>query len=145
MIQSPPKTSGLQIQSLCFRDANGQPLKTLITGQAATLWVRGIAHETTLAVSLSLLIKSLSEENSCVLALKSETDQQLFDLSPGEFTLKFQMPYCGLRAGSYAVKVGLHNGRYFNVLDIVESYLFTVQSSSDMNRCLFYQPRTWTL
>lgn len=145
VVQKPPKFSGLQIQSTSFKDKYGSLLRSLITGEQASLCVKGIAYEKTLGVSLSLLIRDLSQENSDVLALKSEHDDRLFDISPGDFVLNFQMPYCGLRAGVYAIKIGLHNGRYFNVLDMVESYVFKVESKSSMSQCLFYQPRSWTL
>jgi lipopolysaccharide transport system ATP-binding protein len=139
-----PMNSGLQIHTLSFRNPQGKILSGLVTGEPASLWVKGIAYEEILGVSLSLLVKSLSEENSDVLALKSEDDKQKFDIPPGEFLLQFQMPYCGLRAGVYSIKTGLYSGRYFNVLDIVDIYVFSVESRSDMNQCMFYQPRQWT-
>ena len=67
-----------------------------------------------------------------------------FRLSPGLSEIQLQLPYLGLGPGTYTAQVRVRKDAVYT-FDVVESFRFTVTAHSDMNKCQFYQPRTWVL
>lgn len=140
-----PQTSGLQIEHLNFTDAEGNPLRALKSGTPARLNVRCRAFEYLHDISFNIIVDELSGENSRALFVNSAKDGMVMNVLPGEFTLQFQMPYCGFKPGLYTMKLHVITGDFYNALDAVEAFVFKVESDDGMSQCAFYQPRDWEL
>lgn len=139
-------SNDLKIKSLSFRDNQNNILKTLITGQPSYLLIKCEAYKKLEDVSVSAIIRNISDRESCFLFLKSANDMGFIQISPGEFSVKLIMPYCGLLTGAYSMKINLTaNGSFFTILDIVESFKFKVKGDENISQCSFYQPRTWEI
>jgi lipopolysaccharide transport system ATP-binding protein len=101
-------------------------------------------------VYLSFTISEIAGEADVVLRLSSFDDKvplQIFtkdsqNIEEGE--LQVHMPYLGLSPGAYVLKIFVKKDSLYT-LDFVESFRFTVDSKTNMSKCLFYQPRVWTL
>ncbi|BAY81005.1 ABC transporter-related protein [Calothrix parasitica NIES-267] len=146
LIHGESASKDLKIKSLSFRDAEDKILKTLVTGQPAYLLVKCEAYEKLEDVSFTVMIRSISDRESCFLFIKSANDIGFIQISPGEFTVKLQLPYCGLLTGAYSMKMNVTaNGSFFNILDIVESYRFKVKGNENITQSSFYQPRKWDI
>lgn len=139
-------SNDLKIKSLSFRDTEGNRLKTLITGQPIYLLVKCEAYKKLEDVSFTVMIRSISDRENSFLFIKSANDIGFIQISPGEFTVKLQMPYCGLLTGAYSMKMNVTgNGTFFNILDIVESFKFKVKGDENISQSSFYQPREWDI
>jgi lipopolysaccharide transport system ATP-binding protein len=136
---------GADIEGVEFRDGSGKVLRELSSGDEVTLAVGVIAHRGLDALSLTVIIRSLSLEGQRMLHFESARDARVFSLEPGQFEFLMHLPYCGLAPGAYIMKVYLAEAGAFRVLDIVESFVFRVTAAQSMSECAFYQPRTWEL
>ncbi|MBW4644616.1 MAG: ABC transporter ATP-binding protein [Goleter apudmare HA4340-LM2] len=139
-------SSALKINSLSFRDSEGNILDTLTTGQPAYLYVKCQAYEQVKDVSVNMIIRNLSDQEGCYLYLESAKDIGFIQISSGEFTVRLLIPYCGLLTGVYSTKINLTaNGSYYTILDIIESFRFKVEGDENISQSSFYQPRRWEI
>ncbi|MES1023841.1 ABC transporter ATP-binding protein [Gloeocapsa sp. BRSZ] len=132
---------GLDILSLAFKDANGQILTELMTGEPAYLSIECKSYKTLEDLSVKILVKAFSGEHEIVLYVTSDTDGTSLKIVPGRAEIQMQMPFCGLTPGTYHAKIYIRQREYD--FDGVESFRFTVKSDRTISRCLYYQPRTW--
>ncbi len=132
---------GLDILSICFKDAQGNLLPNLTTGEPAYLAVECKAHKHIENVNLGFLLSTLSEGESRMLTITSASDNEFLEVFPGKVEIQMQMPNCGLVPGVYSANIYLKQG--VRSFDKIESFRFTVRSSRNTSRCLFYQPRSW--
>lgn len=141
--KSKTESNGLDILSLCFKDSQGNVLDNLWSGESAYFSVECQAHEQIHGANLGMLITALSGEMGLVLYITSNSDNDLLSIAPGKSEIQMHMPYCSLAPGVYSAKIYIRKGVYS--FDIVDSFRFTVKSNRTMSRCLFYQPREWTV
>ena len=138
----PEKTAsdsfGLDITHLFFRDAAGEILKSLRSGEPAIFCVGCKAHQKFDNVTLHLKITELGGEGGTgtVLFLSGENDEQFFEILPGKHELQLQMPYLGLAPGSYTMSIKIKQSSIYT-FDVFESFRFTVSSDGKMSQCKF--------
>ncbi|HEY9737807.1 MAG TPA: polysaccharide ABC transporter ATP-binding protein [Trichocoleus sp.] len=142
----PAARAGLEIRSLFFRNADGEPTTELWTGEPLSLCVACHAQEAYSGVSLHLRFAKVGGEDSMgtVLCLSGNNDGSCFEVPPGPAELRLDMPYLGLEPGTYTLKIKLKKDALYT-FDVVESFRFTVASRGSMDRCRYYQPRSWRL
>ncbi len=149
-ITLPAKTSeeslGLDIRALFFRDAQGNIVEDLFSGEQISFCVAFDARDTVSGITLHLKINKIGGEDNAgtVLFLSGDNDDIFFKVTPGKQEIQLQMPYLGLKSGTYNMNIKLKKDSIYT-FDVVDSFRFTVQSNSSMSRCVFYQPRTWSL
>jgi len=140
-----PEKSGkhaLQITGLGFVNGNGQPVEALHSGKSAALNVTCRINEPLNGLILGVLIDELSAHRTRVLVLESARDGKAFSALPGEHVFRLHFSPCGLKPGSYTAKVYLKKGK-LHIFDIVESFVFKVETDPSMVQCGFHQPRQW--
>jgi lipopolysaccharide transport system ATP-binding protein len=144
----PPKAAedsdGIDIRELFFRDAQGEPTQTLLTGEALSLCVDCEAHSRYSGVALDIRIAKIGgiESAGYVLALRGQNDNAFFDLPPGRSEIQLKLPYLGLVPGAYTAQVRVRKDGVYT-FDVVESFRFNVVADCSVNKCQFYQPHTW--
>ncbi len=138
------ETFGLDIVSLYFSDYDGNPLKSLVSGEPVCLCLACKAHKYFENVSLYVKIVELGNECGTVLNLNSMNDESPFAIGQGEHKIKLKMPYLGLATGLYTMNIKLKQESLYT-LDFVESFRFTVEANGKMSMCRFYQPRSWEI
>ncbi|MEM8778275.1 MAG: polysaccharide ABC transporter ATP-binding protein [Cyanobacteria bacterium P01_G01_bin.49] len=145
-VKTPQESSGIDICSLFFRDAQGEITEEVLTGVPISFCVVCQARQSFQKVSLHLKITRIGgEDNSTiVLFLSGDNDDIFFDISPGKCELRLQMAYLGLAPGSYTMNVKVKQDSIFS-FDVVVSFRFTVTANCNMQRCRFYQPHNWLL
>lgn len=138
------ESSGFEITSIHFRDAQGKKIEFPISGEFMDLCIECKVKKTINNVGITSVIKGLSEGGNVVLLLNCLHDKQQLNFLPGEYEVKISMPYLGLKMGSYIMDIyAKENG--FNNLDVVENFGFQVKSTESLNKGLFHQPRTWKI
>lgn len=144
--REPQASNGIDIRALFFRDAQGELPQTLVTGEPVSFCVTCEAHNHYRGVTLDMRINKVGgiENASCALSLRGQNDGIFFEILPGLSEMQLQLPYLGLGPGVYTAQVRVRRDAIYT-FDVVESFRFTVIAHSDMNKCQFYQPRTWAL
>lgn len=146
----PPKaaeeSNGIDFRDLFFRDGDGQPTQTLSTGDPLNLCATCQAHDSYSGVALDIRIAKVGgiESAGYVLSLRGQNDNAFFQLSPGLAEIRLQLPHLGLVPGVYSAHIRLRKDAVYT-FDLVESFRFTVTSQQNVNKCQFYQPRSWAL
>jgi lipopolysaccharide transport system ATP-binding protein len=143
-LPSKPKTEslGLDITSLYFRDAEGNRLDAIESGQAAYFCVACKAHTAISEINLNLTIKEKFGEGDHTLGLSTLHEKVSLQVQPGENELQLHLPYVGLRPNSYLMNVHVRQGAFY-MLDSVEGFEFSVGDPGGMGQCQFYQPHDW--
>lgn len=139
-------SNGIDIRDLFFRDAEGQPTQTVLTGEPLSLCVTCESHDSYSGVALDIRIAKVGGVDNAgyVLSLRGQNDEAFFQLSPGLSEIQLQLPYLGLGPGVYTAQIRLRKDAIYT-FDLVESFRFTVIAHCHINKCQFYQPRTWAL
>lgn len=146
----PPKpredSNGLDIRSLFFRDAQGNPTQRPLTGEPLTFCVQCESYSTHDNVTLNIRIVKVGGEEQAgnVLSIRGENDKVFFNVSEGVSEIQVQMPHLCLNPGTYTAQVRLRQDGIYT-FDFVESFRFVVMSENDTKKCMFYQPREWKL
>ncbi|GAB4385742.1 MAG: hypothetical protein Kow00121_51040 [Elainellaceae cyanobacterium] len=140
------ESAGVDIRDLFFRNAQGEPTQTLLTGEPLSFCVTCESHSTYDDVTLDIRIAKVGGVDNAgyVLSLRGQTDNAFFRLSPGLSEIQLQFPALGLGAGVYSAQVRIRKDAIYT-FDTVESFRFTVTTHCNMHKCQFYQPRTWNL
>lgn len=134
---------GLDIISVFFRDEQENIVESPIVGDKSAFCVRCKAHTIFDNICIHLAIQEIAGESGYILELNSFYDNKLFFIYPGKHEIRVNLPYLGLKYGSYTMKVFVKKGA-LNTLDVIESFRFTVkEKEGNLNRGLFYQPREW--
>ncbi len=139
-------SAGIDIRDLFFRDAQGQPTQTVLTGEAMSLCVNCEAHGSYSGVAVDIRIAKVGgvENAGYALSLRGQNDDAFFNLSPGSSEIQLQLPYLGLAPGVYTAQIRVRKDAVYT-FDVVESFRFTVTAHCNIHKCQFYQPRSWTL
>lgn len=149
-LKLPPKTAdesdGIDIREVFFRDGHETPTQTLTPGEPLNLCVTCEAHADYSEVALDIRIAKVGGVDGVgnVLSLRGQNDNAFFHITPGVAEIQLRLPHLGLAAGTYSAQIRIRQSAIFT-FDLVESFRFTVTARSDMNKCQFYQPRTWAL
>lgn len=144
--RSTQDSAGVDIRGLFFRDAEGEPTQTLVTGEPLSFCVACEAHAPQSGVTANVRLVKVGGEESAgnVLSLRGENDGAFFQLPAGLSEIQIQLPYLGLAPGTYAAQVRLRKDAIYT-FDVIEAFRFTVIAHCPMSKCQFYQPRTWAL
>lgn len=149
-LKLPPKTAhdsdGIDIHEVFFRDGHDYPTQTLTTGEPLSFCVACEAHDHFSEVALDIRISKVGGVDSVghILSLRGQNDKAFFQVMPGRSEMQLRLPHLGLGAGTYSAQIRVRQDAIFT-FDLVESFRFTVVAHSDMNKCQFYQPRTWAI
>ena len=144
--KGPGQSSGVDIRDLFFRDGRGCLTQSLVSGEPLSLCATCEAHDSYDGVALDIRIAKVGGLDSAgyALSLRGQNDGVFFRLSPGLSEMQLQLPYLGLGPGTYTAQIRIRKDAVYT-FDVVESFRFTVTAHSDMNKCQFFQPRTWEL
>jgi lipopolysaccharide transport system ATP-binding protein len=141
----PPEAStGVDLLSIYFKNAEGKMVESPRSGEPTYICAHCRSHRKISKMSLFIAIYQPARDNSLALHVSSAYDEEAFEIAPGEYELRAYFPYLGLLPGSYSFNIYLKDGSIY-VLDLYESFKFTVQGQEKMNRGLFYQPREWQI
>ena len=137
--------SALRIKAVHFLNQQGDVVEDLETGEQTSIRVAFEASAPVEEVSVNINIKSLSNLNNTELFLQSWKDTGFISkLEQQDSAIALNFPACGLVPGSYVMKVNFtENGKYFNILDIVQAIKFKVKGTEVSSQCSYYQPRQW--
>jgi lipopolysaccharide transport system ATP-binding protein len=136
---------GLEIQSIFFRDSEGNVITTPTSGEMTYLCLTCSAIESIEDIRISFHIKSLGEGGDTVLLINNNNDKCPIRIFPGKTEVQIEMPYLGLKLGMYSMDIYIKKEGLLH-LDAIESYRFRVEAKVDFaSRSLFYQPRKWNI
>jgi len=144
--KSPQESTGMDIRALFFRDAQGEQTQTLLTGEPLSFCLSCESHHSHNNVTFDIRVVKIGGEDSVgnILTIRGQNDNAFFQVTPGLSELRLNFPYLGLVPGNYSAQVRLRKDSIYT-FDMVESFRFTVLSDRDVNKCQFYQPRSWSL
>lgn len=139
-------SSGIDIRDLFFRDAHGQMTQVVLTGEPLSLCVKCEAHDSHSGVALDIRIAKVGgvENAGYMLSLRGQNDEAFFRVSPGFSEIQLQLPYLGLAPGVYTAQIRVRKDAVYT-FDVVDSFRFTVTAQTNINKCQYYQPRSWAL
>ncbi|NET66930.1 MAG: ABC transporter ATP-binding protein [Moorea sp. SIO1G6] len=137
----PEESTGLDILAVYFKDGQGNRIEYPLSGQPVYLCVNCKAHTEISHGILCIMIREISGEGEPLLNLDSNLDNTILKIYNGIVQLQLEMPYLGLRPGSYSSRVWVKKPPKY-IYDHV-SLTFKVKSNSLMTQCQFYQPRKW--
>ena len=137
--------STLRIKAVNFVNEQDDIVEELETGEQTSIRISFQADAPVEDVSVNVNIKSLSNLNNTELFLQSWKDTGFISkLEQQDSVITLSFPACGLVPGSYVMKVNLtENGKYFNILDIVQAIKFKVKGTEVSSQCSYYQSRRW--
>jgi lipopolysaccharide transport system ATP-binding protein len=136
---------GLDFVEIFFKDEFGNFLEKLTSGNSAFLHIQFEATEKFKNVGIQIIIKEMTTEYNNSVVLDSNADGEVIEVSASHFALKLNMVHCCLKPGVYSAKFSVNkDGSVVDMLDVVESFKFTVVSDNkSMLVSSFYQPHTW--
>lgn len=142
----PQDSNGIDLRDLFFRDGEGCPTQTLLTGEPLTLCVTCEAHDSFDGIVLDIRIAKVGgvETAGYVLSLRGQNDDAFFSMAPGLSEIQIQFPQLGLTPGTYTAQVRIRQDAIYT-FDLAESFRFTVTSQFNIHKCQFFQPRQWAI
>ena len=135
---------GFHIRSIFFRNQHGEIIEAPICGEPTYFCIEGKADEIIENVCINILIKGLAEGSETILKLHNLIDRTPLKLLSGIQEIQIQMPYLGLKIGSYIMDIYIKKEGFYR-LDYFELFRFKVHGEKEIitGRSLFYQPRNW--
>ncbi len=97
-------------------------------------------------VCINAVISGLAEGGETILKFHNLNDRMPLKVLPGVQEIQIQMPYLGLRVGTYMMNIYAKKEGLYR-LDYVELFRFKVEGTEEIisGRSLFYQPRNWNV
>ncbi len=138
------ESHGVDITYFCFKDVNKNIVKSPLSGDPIYFCVGCKIHKNIENLGIYLSIFQLSEGGNLALHLNSHADSKILENSPGEFEIRLEVPYLGLRPGTYAMNIYIKDGSVY-VFDAHEGFRFNVLVGDNTNQGIFYQPRNWDI
>jgi len=142
----PPKAKedslGVDIVSVSFRDAKGNKLKKVRSGEFASLCMTCMAHRTIEDLYFAVSIEAKASGSDRVLFMNNFTSKTTLKIEPGQNLIQMEMPYVGLLPGSYYADIRIGDGP-IDFMDSVQGFDFNVESDVALYKCRFNQPRDW--
>lgn len=144
--KAPQDSNGIDLRDLFFRDGEGRSTHVLSTGEPLSLCVTCEAHDRFDGVAVDIRIAKVGgvETAGYVLSLRGQNDGAFFRIAPGLSEIQIQFPQLGLAPGTYTAQVRIRKDAIYT-FDLAESFRFTVTSQININKCQYFQPRTWAL
>ncbi|MEL6468906.1 MAG: ABC transporter ATP-binding protein [Cyanobacteria bacterium J06623_4] len=136
------KSLGADITGLFFKDASGNEITTLLSGEPATYCMRCKIHRPLDDVRMVVVINSKSSEDGRMLSLSNSIDKIRLSLAPGNNIIEMHMPYVGLPPGTYTMSTNVRQGP-LEIMDSFKGFEFKVENKLPISECRFYQPRDW--
>ncbi len=133
---------GLDITALSFKDAQGNALEIVQTGDLVRFCIDCVAHDAIDDLTVDVLIREQFGEGEWMLLLSNLKTKQTISVTPGHNQIQMVLPYCGLKPGLYIMKLSIRRDRLY-MLDAVESFRFIVETQQNMSNCFYYQPAQW--
>lgn len=133
---------GVNIVNVFFRSYDDQIIEVPVSGEPLKLCIKCSSNLEDFQIGMNILIREYKENGDIILNLcTNQEEDRVFTQGP-KFELQLCLPYCGLRVGTYNLKISLFSYPFF-VHDIVESFIFEVKSKKQMIQCEFFQPHEW--
>ena len=135
----------LELTGLCLQGPDRQPSLKLTTGSPGWIGITGQSdvHEPDLDVHVH--VRELSESEP-TLSLSSARDGRRIGVGPGEFQVLLHLPECGLKPGTYLLKVWITRRETPFVHDIWERLVFQVEAGvTGFEEGVYHQRRAWDL
>lgn len=136
------ESTGADLREVYFKDAQGEVLKSPVSGEATYICATCQLRRPISNLSLFVAIYEPARDNTLTLHMSSAYDQETFEVSPGNYELRVYLPCLGLLPSSYTLSVYIKDGSSY-VLDAYEGIRFDVESRAKLNRGVYYQPRVW--
>lgn len=133
-------STGLEITDVFLTDEKGGRLPYWVSGTPVSLSIRCRATNRLSGVGVSVTIRERLGESETVLS--QGTGHETLEVAAGDSEIRMHWPSCGLKAGTYVLKLAVGRGPFEN-LDAVEGFVFTVKASPGGFQGAFYQPRSW--
>ncbi len=137
------KEIGFSLSYLMFKDAQGNVLKSLVSGESANFCIGFKAYKKISNLNMRVKVKDPAAEGD-ILYLSNWNDQELFEVSVGEHEVQLQMPCVVLGPNTYNIFLIVRDGP-INTLELFHDFVFEVKSQENMSQSIFYQPHTWEL
>ena len=134
---------GLDIISLSFKDREENILQFPISGEPTLFCVGCKVLKKLENTNLYLVIREINGERDIILHLNTFFDNESLTLTSGECEIRVELPYLGLKPGTYMMNVFVKQNSLY-ILDLVENFKFKVDGEGN-SRNLFYQPRQWNV
>jgi lipopolysaccharide transport system ATP-binding protein len=138
------ESAGVDITGIYFKNTVGDVIESPISGQPIYFCIACNVHLKFSKISLFIAVYQPAKDNSLVLHMSSAYDDEMFEVSPGEYELRVYLPSLGLLPNSYILSTYVKDGSLYS-LDAYESLMFTVNGGEKLNRGMFYQARNWQL
>ncbi|MEA5573963.1 ABC transporter ATP-binding protein [Calothrix sp. UHCC 0171] len=138
----PRINSDFEITAIFFRNSQGEVIEFPHSGESISLCIACNTCKTIDNVGLTLDIKGLAEGGETILLMNSYSDNQSLSFTEGEHEIQIQMPYLGLRGGTYTMDIYAKRDALFH-LDSVEFFKFKVYAKESISRGCYYQTKTW--
>lgn len=132
-----------QIRNVRWMDSNGVTCEKLQTGDPVRLEISVECSQPLQNVSVHVIIRELKVNVIDVLGIHSGKEGHTFDFATGNSKISLDLPFCGMTAGRYVAKISLIEGDHFNVVDMLETYHFSVESGASIGTSVYFQPHEW--
>jgi lipopolysaccharide transport system ATP-binding protein len=143
--QTEDLTREINIKKVFFKNSSGQIVSHLIAGNAHDLCIEVSSKTNINSLNVNCIVREFGGDQDIILTLSSIQQMETLRLENGQNTIVFRMPYCGLRPGNYDMKMNIREG-YLKSLDFVESFKFTVVSSTrSSGKSVFFQDGNWSV
>lgn len=133
---------GADITALFFKDAKGERIKSIYSGEPASLCIICEAHRPIADLRVAVSVKAKASEGEHTLSLSSILDEVRLDLASGKNLVELEMPLVCLPPGPYFMHIVIREG-VMDIMDAVPCFDFNVESQTSLYKCKFYQPRDW--
>ncbi len=141
--RSTQESSGLDITGVFFRDRNATKIATPVSGEKLDLCIQSKAQHSIPETNMVVTIRERAGEGDKVLVLSTLHDKTPISVTAGVNELRVELPYLGLKPGSYLLDLHIYQGNYI-LLDSIKEFSFAVEGTGSMSECSFFQPRCWT-
>jgi lipopolysaccharide transport system ATP-binding protein len=136
------QSPGLDITTVFFRDRLENKITTPVSGEPVSLCIQCDSKHVNLDANLVVSLRERVGEGDKILVLSTLHDRTPLSVIAGTNEIRVEMPYLGLKPGSYLLDLHIFQGNYI-LLDSVQEFGFSVEGSGSMSECAFYQPRQW--
>ncbi len=134
----------VEIRSLTWHDPGGNALRSVVSGEAVSVWMRVRAARALSDLAVSVTVHELREDVPLVWAAASSDGGEPLALEAGDSVVRLSLPHCVLKPGLYSMDVMLRDGGPLNVLDHVKAFRFSVKAGRS-GRAVWHQPCQWSV
>ncbi|HXH22449.1 MAG TPA: ABC transporter ATP-binding protein [Dehalococcoidia bacterium] len=132
----------VQIVDFFVEDARGRRSDSMVSGAPASFCIRCQARRDISRAEITAIIREMFGDRDDTVVMS--TGLEPLSIPSGASEIRIELPYCGLRAGRYTVKLGITEGPLQH-LGAVEAFHFQVAPTEETQQGLFYQPHVWKI